>query len=436
MSDSFLGAAAERSRDAAMAPDDTAPSDFGLASLDGELLQIIAIAAHPTQRALTQGVSTDVRLRFLPVLACVCRGMHAVLKDAYLVRMRAKHEQRTRCLRHVAYNLGFGKRLPEWGQLSALWSAHVSGPDWSAHASGTPYICNGACTKRLNGRQAYLMQDSDHDSSNRQQSSAGTASNALCYSCLRNQAGLEPPETCFALDKRHEFDHQLLGDTDLAPDVQEAAVNLYYDLLQAGYGLRAQADTPSPIDPPQGPLATLRAVGLSDLLVSGMGGRLLFLHLEDAKIGDEGLAALSRSLYACWELQFLNLNGNPAGDAGVKALAAALCRPFPFIRPPHGEGLIRVQGQNAALSLPRICSRLRYLYLVLENLGDDGAVSLAAAIDDPGSLPALRTLWCCGAFSEEMGGRGFRALTQAVDREGVRGNPIVLELDFGFVWGS
>ena len=73
---------------------------------------------------------------------------------------------------------------------------------------------------------------------------------------------------------------------------------------------------------------------------------------------------------------------------------------------------------------------------MLENLGDDGAVSLAAAIDDPGSLPALRTLWCCGAFSEEMGGRGFRALTQAVDREGVRGNPIVLELDFGFVWGS
>tara|TARA_B100000787_G_scaffold145761_1_gene116076 strand:+ start:181 stop:402 length:222 start_codon:yes stop_codon:yes gene_type:complete len=72
--------------------------------------------------------------------------------------------------------------------------------------------------------------------------------------------------------------------------------------------------------------------------------------------------------------------------------------------------------------------------LVLDNLGDAGAIALADALNY-GATRELECLWCCGAFSEasEPGaaGAGFTALTQACDARA----PLRLELEHGFPWG-
>ena len=71
--------------------------------------------------------------------------------------------------------------------------------------------------------------------------------------------------------------------------------------------------------------------------------------------------------------------------------------------------------------------------MVLDALGDAGAISLAGALNCH-AVPKLQCLWCCGAFSEASqpgaAGGGFTALTRACDAI-----PVRLELEHGFPWG-
>jgi len=155
----------------------------------------------------------------------------------------------------------------------------------------------------------------------------------------------------------------------------------------------------------------------------------------------------------------LNLNGNRAADAGVAALAEALGRVFPYAMVRHASDwrLHKIGGVNRVGVRNCICPGLKWLYLVLSRLGDEGAAALANTLRIPGALRGLEVLWCCGAFSETQG-RGFTQLTSACDwvnadphmqqirapgplsptEEGHIGRdliPLRLELDFGLVWG-
>ena len=146
MSESFISAVDARSRDAVAAAPSQSPS---LASLEVAILCMIAHRAHPPHREITGGASTDHRLRFLPVLARVCKDINAMLKEAYLAKTRTLyklHTSRTRALRHAAYNLGFGAKIPSWVALTSLWRGHASGP---GH-----FTC-GACNGAMSGRQVY-----------------------------------------------------------------------------------------------------------------------------------------------------------------------------------------------------------------------------------------------------------------------------------------
>eukprot|EP00966_Prymnesium_polylepis_P144469 3336179-Prymnesium_polylepis.1 len=91
------------------------------------------------------------------------------------------------------------------------------------------------------------------------------------------------------------------------------------------------------------------------------------------------------------------------------------------------------------------------LYLVIDALGDGGALALGVALEQ-GAARNLVHLWCCGAFSAASdpgeAGPGFRALTHACDereagrgwtvtRSGVvhRARPLLLEMEHGLPWG-
>ena len=195
---------------------------------------------------------------------------------------------------------------------------------------------------------------------------------------------------------------------------------------------------------------------LCDALVSGLGTRCLWIDLSNSDVGDAGLGALARGLPACLSLLHLNLNGTLAGDEGVAALAVALT-PKPLsslslgarsLLPPQAaseewrEATWHTtecsEGTPRTVAVP--CPQLRWLYLVLDDLGDAGAIALATSLSCR-ATPKLECLWCCGAFSEasEPGeaGAGFTALTRACDgRTGWGGvAPLRLELEHGFPWG-
>ena len=191
----------------------------------------------------------------------------------------------------------------------------------------------------------------------------------------------------------------------------------------------------------------------------------MWIDVSGCALGDAGVAA--RGLAACETLVHLNLNGNPAGDRGAAALAAALTPK----RLSEGvqvvaSGPLRSGGaqERRDLDQPRQgplarrrarCWRrrawrrrdplghhvvptltppnMRWLYLVLDSLGSAGKSLRSHACCS--SLVPLECLWCCGAFSAEPPAGSDRGLSRSCGLARYSSPGLTLELEHGLPWG-
>lgn len=427
---SFLEAVAQRTADAFGARPVT--EAHGLESLDADCLLNIS---RQYVRILPEGCR-DRRNVVLVRLAQVSHQLRVPISPLLKEEFR-QYRRRKNGLTRVAKRLG---AQCSWGHQLRLVRA-------AARTYRHGAQCQGGCGRSFKvSRMLQLLDDDGVDE---------RYSKLVCAECTRRRYGLPTLEVLTAdeseLVKRGI---PLFTRTELTNDhgeggepAMEAAETLYYVLSASGYGFGGEYC--AYVHREAAALCDADCTVLCDVLVSGLGTRCLWIDLSDSEVGDAGLAALARGLPACLSLLHLNLNGTLAGDEGVTALAAALT-PKPLsslsraalsLLPPvksggrlSGEwrGSAFDFGESQTIVVP--CPQLRWLYLVLDNLGDAGAIALADALNY-GATRELECLWCCGAFSEasEPGaaGAGFTALTQACDARA----PLRLELEHGFPWG-
>lgn len=426
---SFLEAAAVRASDASgdrSAPYEALEARSSLDSLDANCLQMISLR----WRILRPLGCHDKRNVTLVRLAKVSRRLRDTLQPLLELDFR-RHRLRKKSLTQMAQRLG----------AQGSWNHQLKLVREAAYAYQQGVQCQGGCG--LPFKKSRLIQLLDDDGVDERQSKL------ICASCTRHryQSGLPHELT-------KQLPHAILKETDvpfctrveLTDDYGEggeSAAALREALCVSGYGFGGEfRDSGSP-------LCDADCHVLCDMIVSGLGKRCMWIDLSNSAVGDAGMAVLALGLPACLSLLHLNLNGNPAGDLGVAALAVALT-PTPLralspaarcLLPPLGAGdeyrsatcwCDDAPAQVAAAP----CQQLRWLYLVLDVLGDAGAIALARALNR-NAVSKLECLWCCGAFSEasEPGaaGPGFAALTQACEAREHLG--LSLELEHGLVWG-
>ena len=424
----------------ALPPVAEAPS---LESLDANCLQTIS---RQCGRALPAG-SRDQRPVALVRLAQVSRLLRTQLSPLLTEEYR-RHRRRKNGLTQTSNRLG---ARVSWGglQLRRVRAA--------AHAYRHVAICQGGCERSLKVSQMFQLLNDDAVDERQ--------SKLVCVGCARLRyrlpsaagEGDDMRQRRAATEAFVDLGLPFFWRDELTDDYGEggeAAAALRDALTASGYGFGEPPCSP--------PLGDADCTALCDMLVSGLGGRCLWIDLSNSAVGDAGMAALARGLPACLSLMHLNLNGTSAGDEGVAALAAALT-PQPLSRlsraarsllPPQAasEDWREATGWRTSASASATretvavrCPQLRWLYLVLDALGDAGAIALAGALESC-ATPKLECLWCCGAFSEasEPGeaGPGFIALTGACDARassrtpsGVPVTRLRLELEHGFAWG-
>ncbi|CAK0835979.1 unnamed protein product, partial [Prorocentrum cordatum] len=135
------------------------------------------------------------------------------------------------------------------------------------------------------------------------------------------------------------------------------------------------------------------------------------LLYKDLGWGDEEVRQVVAVLAAVAlpRLQMLNLSENNVGDEGAAALAAALRAPgaLPSLQELHlGRNRVGDEGAAAlaaALRAPGALPSLQTLNLRFNRVGDEGAAALAAALRAPGALPSLQTL---NLMSNRVGDEG------------------------------
>lgn len=386
---------------------DTAPGPTAsLESLDAHCLSRIGSISRTREKDLRRG-SLDRRIPMLGQLSGVCRALRAVLAPV-LEPMQRAHRGRKQRLTQVLQSLA----------CEGSWNHHLKLVRYSAAslmASQRMVTCEGGCGREMKmSRLLCLLDGAGFDPRIKSE-----RSKRYCCQCARvaHSTGLsEHVRATFA-----EMGNPFGSREEVTADEGLCALRLA--VCQSGYGLQALKLG----EPPT--LSDQDCTVLCDGLVSGLGYKCLLIDLSYAKLGDAGLQILSQGLYVCKSLLHLNLNGNPAGDEGVAALAKAFA-----CQPP-----VLSNGQR----LGDCCPNMHWLYLVLDQLGSTGALALAEALGTltRGSqtppqpvLGALEVLWCCGAFSStsEPGAAsaGFQALTRACDARGLQ-----LELEHGLPWG-
>lgn len=470
---SFLQAAAQRAADAAARlARPVAQEAHGLESLDANCLLNIS---RQYVVALPEG-SLDRRNLALVRLAQVSHQLRGPLSPLLAEEFR-QHRRRKNSLTRLAMRLG---AQGSWGHQLRRVSA-------TARAYRHDAQCQGGCGRSFKASRMFQLLDDERVDERH--------SKLVCAECTRRRYGLPTPpvsddpgrqavlvalsaggdavdwpgvRAAGALHRGiplfHRSELTRLGaegaeGAEGGEAAVEAAETLRYVLSASGYGFGGEYCAYVHREAP--PLCDADCVVLCDALVSGLGRRCLWIDLSDSEVGDAGLVALARGLPACLSLLHLNLNGILAGDEGVAALAAALTpRPLSSLSfgarsllPPQWAkrewedatftprwGEVGTTAQTVAVP----CPQLRWLYLVLDDLGDAGALALARALGCR-ATPKLECLWCCGAFSEasEPGaaGAGFTALTRACDERAERSSelhgamPLRLELEHGFPWG-
>ena len=450
---SFLQAVAQRTADALRVVQLARPvtEAHGLESLDANcLLNISRQYVYLPDGCLDQRNVTLVRL------AKVSHQLRIPISPLLTEEFR-QHRRRKNGLTRLAKRLG----------AQASWNHQLRRVRATARAYRHGAQCQGGCGRSF--QVSRMLQLLDDDRVDERQSKL------VCAECTRRRYGLSSP---LPLDESNgvsaygqRIRHQLTGAlnrgiplfsrTELTSDhgeggeqAMEARDALRYALSASGYGFGGEYC--AYMHREAAPLCDNDCTILCDALVSGLGTRCLWIDLSNSDVGDAGLGALARGLPACLSLLHLNLNGTLAGDEGVAALAVALT-PKPLsslslgarsLLPPQAaseewrEATWHTtecsEGTPRTVAVP--CPQLRWLYLVLDDLGDAGAIALATSLSCR-ATPKLECLWCCGAFSEasEPGeaGAGFTALTRACDgRTGWGGvAPLRLELEHGFPWG-
>ena len=468
---SFLQAAAQRAADtAARLARPVAQEAHGLESLDANCLLNIS---RQFVVALPEG-SLDRRNVVLVRLAQVSHQLRGPISPLLAEEFR-QHRRRKNSLTRLAMRLG---AQGSWGHQLRRVSA-------TARAYRHDAQCQGGCGRSFKASRMFQLLDDERVDERH--------SKLVCAECTRRRYGLPTPpvsddpgrqavlvalsaggdavdwpgvRAAGALHRGIPFFHRSeltrLGaeGAEGGEAAVEAAETLRYVLSASGYGFGGEYCAYVHREAP--PLCDADCVVLCDALVSGLGRRCLWIDLSDSEVGDAGLVALARGLPACLSLLHLNLNGIRAGDEGVAALAAALTpRPLSSLSfaarsllPPQWAKRewedatfnFRFSNYDASTTAQTVavpCPQLRWLYLVLDDLGDAGAIALARALGCR-ATPKLECLWCCGAFSEasEPGaaGAGFTALTRACDeRAELHGEsctaPLRLELEHGFPWG-
>ena len=450
---SFLQAVAQRTADALRAAQLARPvtEAHGLESLDANCLLNISrqcVYVFP-DGCLDQRNVTLVRL------AKVSHQLRIPISPLLMEEFR-QHRRRKNGLTRLAKRLG----------AQSSWNHQLRRVRATARAYRHGAQCQGGCGRSFKVSRMFQLLDDDGVDERH--------SKLVCVECTRRRCGLSSP---LPLDEPNGLSahgqrirHQLTGAlnrgiplftrTELTSDhgeggepAMEARDALRYALSASGYGFGGEYC--AYMHREAAPLCDNDCTILCDALVSGLGTRCLWIDLSNSDVGDAGLGALARGLPACLSLLHLNLNGTLAGDEGVAALAAALT-PKPLsslslgarsLLPPQAASEEwreatwqddESEGTARTVAVP--CPQLRWLYLVLGDLGDAGAIALATSLSCR-ATPKLECLWCCGAFSEasEPGaaGAGFAALTRACDgRTGVHGVvPLRLELEHGFPWG-
>eukprot|EP00966_Prymnesium_polylepis_P294776 6807215-Prymnesium_polylepis.1 len=176
--------------------------------------------------------------------------------------------------------------------------------------------CEGpGCGRRLRAKQMYNMLIEGKQV-------------VLCACCIRKRSGLDnavPRSGRGDLGLCHgraEYDRPFVTREELDQDYEDDAVGarLRDSVIASGYGFSSEYG----VDPITGstvaPLTDMMCRIFCDLLVSGLGHRCLMIDFCNAQLSDAGFAALGLALSSaaapCQNLMFLNLNGNPAGDAG------------------------------------------------------------------------------------------------------------------------
>ena len=391
---------------------DTVPvPTASLESLDGHCLARIGSVSRTREKDLRRG-SLDRRIPMLGQLSGVCRALRAVLAPV-LEPMRRAHRGRKQRLTQVFQSLA----------CEGSWNHHLklvrySAASFSLMASQRMVTCEGGCGREMKmSRMLCLLDGAGFDPRIKSE-----RSKRYCGPCARvaHSTGLSKHVQATFTDMGNPFGSR----EEVTADEGLCALRLA--VCQSGYGLQALKGG---VCTHASPLSDQDCTVLCDGLVSGLGYKCLLIDLSYAKLGDAGLQTLSEGLYVCTSLLHLNLNGNPAGDEGVAALAKAFACQRPVLS----------NGQR----LGDCCPNMHWLYLVLDQLGSTGALALAEALGTRtrGSrtppqpvLGALEVLWCCGAFSStsEPGAAsaGFQALTRACDARGLQ-----LELEHGLPWG-
>jgi hypothetical protein len=449
---SFIQAVALRTADALRAARLARAVASGLESLDANCLLNIS---RQYIYLFTEGC-LDRRNVTLVRLVQVSHQLRIPISPLLAEEFR-QHRRRKNSLTRLAKRLG----------AQGSWGHQLRRVRATARAYRHDAQCQGGCGRSFKvSRMLQLLDDDGVDERH---------SKLICAECTRrryglrsplafdgsaNQVVLASPSAAGALNRgiplfsRSELTTDLEGEG--GEPAMEAAERLRYVLSASGYGFGGEYC--AYVNREAAALCDTDCVLLCDVLVSGLGRRCLWIDLSDSAVGDAGLAALARGLPACLCLLHLNLNGTLAGDEGVVALAAALT-PKPLsslsvgarsLLPPQAVSEewrdatfnCNEDGSTAAQTVVVTCPQLRWLYLVLDDLGDAGAIALATSLNCR-ATPKLECLWCCGAFSEasEPGaaGAGFSALTRACDERagpGVHGVvPLRLELEHGFPWG-
>ncbi|CAK0835981.1 unnamed protein product [Prorocentrum cordatum] len=159
-----------------------------------------------------------------------------------------------------------------------------------------------------------------------------------------------------------------------------------------------------------------------------------WLYYMDLGWGDEEVRQMAAVLasVALPRLQSLDLSGNNVGDEGAAALAAALRAPgaLPSLQKldlrSNNVGDEGAAALAAALRAPGALPRLQELDLSHNRVGDEGAAALAAALRAPGALPRLQVL---DLRSNRVGDEGAAALAAGLRALGAL--PSLQELHLG-----
>jgi Ran GTPase-activating protein (RanGAP) involved in mRNA processing and transport len=151
-------------------------------------------------------------------------------------------------------------------------------------------------------------------------------------------------------------------------------------------------------------------------------GQLTGLWLKRNPLGPDGAGSIAQLLRGHRRLRVLDLVNTDLRDAGVQALADALCTDNRSLQCLYlgGNGL----GPSSATALARLlrdAPHLQALYLSVNHLGDEGAATLAQG------LAANRTLQVLELASSGIGPEGARALFAAA-----RQHPGLHTLNLGY----